>query len=79
MHLWCTCLLLLWSNEVLGYGEMSYGAASGQSIRIGKSIVTHLSLFSSFSTQHSQVSLRMMRQTECDRPSSMPYRWSIAI
>lgn len=79
MRLWCTCILLLWSNEVLGYGEMPYGAASGQSIRIGKSIVTHLSLLSSFSTQHSQVSLRMIRQIGCDKPSSMPYRWSIAI
>lgn len=55
MRFWLACILLLCSKEVLGYGDISYGAASGQSIRIGKSIVTRcrLSLFYSFCTQNS--------------------------
>lgn len=70
MRMWCTCILLLWCNEVLGYGEMPYGGASGQSIRIGKSIVTrcrivaHLLIF--YSTQSGLITddaTERMRQT----------------
>lgn len=36
MHIWLIVVILLWPHEVHGYGGNSYGAASGQAIRIGK-------------------------------------------
>lgn len=66
MHFWFICITLLWTNEVRGYGE--------QSIRIGKAIITILSLIVSFShfpfhssLFHSQIGAGLITDDPTDR------------